>query len=224
MELTPEERHKIYEEEKARLEALEKLERGQRNVPPPPSPEPPAPPAPAPSRGRVGSERKTGIFWDHLRDNRIRSSVIAIAWSIVFLVLFSYFYDYFAYYHATGHGWERTPFLNGDYTHWLPLLTATLLIIIACHVVLIMYDSYTLRQVLSLVMGVLGLATAVTLLAIFPFDFHVLPGAGLATGLDIGLRVILALISLAVGINFLVRLIKFVISVVKGRADYGKAI
>jgi hypothetical protein len=37
MGLTPEERHKIHEEEKARLETLEKLEREKRKIDLPPS-------------------------------------------------------------------------------------------------------------------------------------------------------------------------------------------
>ncbi|MGD0794685.1 MAG: DUF4870 domain-containing protein [Dehalococcoidales bacterium] len=220
---------------------------GSDYPPPPQSPQPPpaaaekpsaapqkqAPvekPGPAPSPQNLDEKisRRVDDFFERRRAVRITASAFAIAWSIALLIFFNYFYQYVAYYHAVTRGgtvvWERYPFFTSDISRWLPILTATLTVSIIGHIILIIRDRYTLRQVIRLVIDVLGLATIATLLSVFPFDFNALPGANAAANTEIGVKVVLALIAVGFGIGIVVRFIKLVINLITGKADYHRAI
>jgi uncharacterized membrane protein len=202
---------------------------------PGPQPPPPAGPGtaerPEPSSSprdpdeRIG--RKVEDFFEHRRAGRITASAFAIAWGIVLLVFFNYFYRYVAYYHADTSGgivtWEKQSFFTADIHLWLPILTATLIVSIIGHIVLIIYDRYVLRQVIHVITGVLGLATVVTLLSVFPFDFTVIPGTAAAAGTQIGVTIVLIFIAIGIGISLVVRVIKLLVNLLKGTAQYGKA-
>lgn len=187
-------------------------------------------PGPAPSLKNLDERinRKVEDFFERRRAGRITVSAFAIAWSIALLIFFNYYYQYAAYYHAVTRGgvvtWERSPFFTADISRWLPVLTATLIVSIVSHIILIIYDKYALRQALHIIMGALGLATVVTLLTIFPLDFNVLPGVNAAAGTEIGVKVVLALIAVGLGIGIVVRFIKLIINLIMGKADYHKAI
>lgn len=166
-------------------------------------------------------------FFQKKRSGRITVSAFFIAWSIILLVFFNFFHKYFAYYNGeTIDGvvtWTRQPFFTSDINLWLPVLTTALVISIACHVVLIVFDRYILRQILRIIMDVFGLAAVVSLLTIFPFDFSVLPNSGAAAGTELGVTVVLICISAGFGIGIIVRGIKLLVNLVKGTADYHKA-
>jgi uncharacterized membrane protein len=199
--------------------------------PPPPPEKPPAPEAPGPSPAlkdldqRI--ERKVKDFFEHRRAGTITASAFAIAWGIVLLVFFNFFYRYVAYYQANTSGsivtWERYPFFTDDIHLWLPILTATLVISIVGHLILIIYDRYVLRQVIHVVIGAFSLATVVTLLSVFPFDFNVIPSTAAAAGTQIGVTVVLIFIAIGIGIGIVVRVIKLLVNLLKGTADYRKA-
>jgi uncharacterized membrane protein len=167
-------------------------------------------------------------FFQKKRGGRITLSAFGITWGIILLVFFNFFHKYVAYYHAeTANGvvtWTRQSFFTSDIYLWLPVLTVTLVISIACYIVLIIFDKYVLRQVLRTIMDVFGLAVVVSLLAIFPFDFSMLPTTTAAAGTEVGVTVVLVCISAGFGIGIIVRMIKLLVNLIKGTADYHKAV
>jgi len=155
---------------------------------------------------------------------RMAESAIAIAWSIALLIFFNFFNQYVAYYHSQRIGsvtvWTRRPFFTDDINLWLPILTATLAISIAGHVIAIILDKYIVREIVHIVVDIFSLATVLTLLVVFPFNFNVIPSATAADATQIGVTVVLVLVSVGIGIGLLVRLIKFIINLSRGFTRY----
>jgi uncharacterized membrane protein len=162
------------------------------------------------------------------RSGRITASAFAIAWSIALLIFFNFFNQYVAYYHSeTVDGittWIRYPFFTEDINLWLPILTATLVITIIGHIVLIMRDRYILREMIHIVINAFSLWTVLTLLSVFPFDFGVIPNPAAVDATYLGVRVFLIFISVVTGIALLVRAIKLIVNVVRGTASYEESI
>jgi len=158
------------------------------------------------------------------RTGRITASAFAIAWSIVLLIFFNFFNQYVAYYHSeTVEGittWIRYPLFTEDINLWLPILTATLIITIIGHIILIILDRYVLREMIHIVINAFSLWTVLTLLSVFPFDFSVIPSTTAAEATYLGVKIFLIFISVGVGIAILVRVIKFIVNVVRGTASY----
>ena len=195
----------------------------------PPTPEPTAesaaaeatPPPAADSGKRIGDKIDAHFKG---RTGRITASAFAIAWSIVLLIFFNFFNQYVAYYHSeTVDGvttWIRYPFFTEDINLWLPILTATLIITIIGHIILLILDRYVLREMIHIVINAFSLWTVLTLLSVFPFDFSVIPSTTAAEATHLGVRIFLILISVGVGIAILVGVIKLIVNVVKGAANY----
>jgi len=186
--------------------------------------EPPTPPAaeppvetPQPPRTEVGKQigDKVGQFFESTKGGRITASAFAIAWSIILLIFFNFFSHYIAYYHSeTVDGvttWTRYPFFTQDINLWLPILITALSLTILGHIILIIFDRYTLREIVLIILDALGLAVVLTLLSVFPFDFSVIPNATAADATYSGVKILLILISIGIGIGILVRLIKLIV-------------
>ena len=181
----------------------------------------PTPPPTADSGKRI--EDKVDAYFKG-RSGRITTSAFAIAWSIALLIFFNFFNQYVAYYHSeTVDGvttWVRYPFFTEDVNLWLPILTATLIISIIGHIILIILDRYILREMIHIVINAFSLWTILTLLTVFPFDFSVIPSTSAADATYLGVRIFLIFISVGVGIALLVRAIKLIVNVVRGTANY----
>jgi uncharacterized membrane protein len=160
------------------------------------------------------------------RNGRIVGSAFAIAWGIVLLIFFNFFNQYVAYYHSETVGgvtiWTRYPFFTEDVNLWLPILTTALAVSIVGHIILIVRDRYVLREVIHIVIDAFALWTTATLLSIFPFDFSVIPSPTAVDATYLGVRVFLILLSVGIGIAILVRVIKLIVDVVRGTANYEK--
>jgi len=183
---------------------------------------PPPPPPPPPSAGIGLEERINKRIDEHLRHRdrrewRATASAFAIAWSIVLLIFFNLFYQYAAYYtyDAELGTWSRASFFTSDINLWLPIFNATLAISIVSHIVMIILDRDILRQALHVIIDGFGLATVITLLVVFPFDFSVIPNTVAAAGTHTGVTVVLICIAVGFGIGLLVRIIRLLISIVR---------
>jgi len=158
------------------------------------------------------------------RRGRITASVFAIAWSIVLLIFFNFFNQYVAHYHSETVGgittWIRYPFFTEDINLWLPILTASLIITVVGHIILIILDRYILREMIHIVINAFALWAVLTLLSVFPFDFSVIPSTTAANATYLGVRIFLIFISVGVGIAILVKVIKLIVNVVSGTASY----
>jgi uncharacterized membrane protein len=195
----------------------------ERKEAPQPQPQPPSQPPP-PSAGIDLDERINKRVNDFLkrrnrREGRITAYAFAIAWSIVLFVFFNFFYQYAAYYNADTTGgivtWTRSPFFTSDIGLWLPILNTTLAISIIGHIVMIILDRNILRQALHVIIDGFVLATVITLLVVFPFDFNVIPNSVAAAGTNTGVTVVLICIAVGFGIGLLVRVIRLLVSIVR---------
>ncbi len=196
-------------------------------------PTPPTPPAssgaaepPIPAHADLGKRigEKVDHYFKSTRGGRITASTFAIAWSIVLLIFFNFFHQYVAYYHSETvknvTTWSRYPFFTQDINLWLPILTTTLALTIAGHIILIILDRYVLRETILIVLNALGLATVLTLLSVFPFDFSVIPNTTAADVTYMGVTIALICISIGIGIGILVSLIKLIVNIVKQSTSY----
>ncbi len=190
----------------------------------PPAPGPGDPGAPAGPDLDKRIDRRVEKYFERKRAGRITASAFAIAWSIAFLIFFNFFNEYAAYYHSETSGgmviWIRYPFFTGGIDLWLPVLTATLVISILGHIILIIFDRYILREVIRIVIGAFGVATVVTLLRVFPFNFSSIPDATIADGTSVGVTVVLICVAVGIGIGALVRLIKLLVNLARGITSY----
>ena len=196
--------------------------------------QPPTPPAPSeeaaepttPAREDLGKRigKKVDHYFKSTRGGRVTVSAFAIAWSIVLLIFFNFFHQYIAYYHSETvdnvNTWSRYPFFTQDINLWLPILTTTLALTIAGHIISIIFDRYTLREIIMIILNALGLATVLTLLSVFPFDFSVIPNTTAADATHIGVTIALICISIGIGIGILVSLIKLIVNIVRQSSSY----
>ena len=204
---------------------------GEYSEPPPSEPTAeseaaaPTPPPTADSGKRIGDKIDAHFKG---RSGRITASAFVIAWSIALLIFFNFFNQYVAYYHSeTVNGittWIRYPFFTEDINLWLPILTATLVITIIGHIILIILDRYILREMIHIVINAFSLWTVLTLLTVFPFDFSVIPSTTAADATYLGVRIFLIFISVVTGIALLVRAIKLIVNVVRGTASYEESV
>lgn len=161
--------------------------------------------------GRVDEEKRD-------RNARITGYAFAIAWSIVLIIFFNFFNRYIAYYEYdnAANVWDIYPFITEKFNLWLPVLNASLLINIIGNIILIINDSFYFNNITNIVMHMFGIASAATLLSLFPFDFSVVPDTNLNTILFPIIKILLILIIVGLSIGILVRFIKIVVRLTKG--------
>ncbi len=174
---------------------------------------------PRPSTPPITSQVKSAAhrldeYFTNTRAGRITSSSLAIAWSFILLVFFSFFNGYIAYYQPETVGgvttWTRLPLLTHEYYAWLPILITTLLLSIAGHIFLIRHDRYWLRQIILIVLNVLGIVTVATLVSIYPFDFYVIPSSTVVNIVSVSVRITLIAIAVGLSVSSLVMLVRLI--------------
>ncbi len=185
-------------------------------APPAPSQPPSVPPIPVvDDRVRRSGAARTG---------RIVGSSFAIAASIAALIFFNFFSRYIAYYFVEHRGaadvWVRVPVLTSAYGEWLAVLNTTLILTILAHIVFIAYDRYIVRETGLIILSILGVATAVSMLTIYPFDFAAVPDRAVADGLDIGVKATLGIVIFLIAVTTLVSFIRLIINLLRGTASY----
>lgn len=168
---------------------------------------------------KPGAEAKTGHYLEGSRNARITASVAAIGWSAFFFVLFNFFSSYVAIYsHDVINGintWVIHPILTPALSQVLPILNVTLIAAIVCHAVAIAIDRYHLRAVILITLAGLSMATVLTFLKVFPFDFSVIPNPNLASIMPTIALVIMIIITVGLGIGALVRFIRLMIDLAR---------
>jgi uncharacterized membrane protein len=192
--------------------------------PPPPTREthaaPPPPPTPPPSAAldiEEITEKTTETAIKQKRAGRITLSALAIAWSIILLVVFNFLYQYIAYYtyNSTDRTWNWESFFTSDINLWLPILNTTLAISIIGYIFLIIINNNIIRESIHVIINGFGLASVITLLIVFPFTFDMIPNSAVVDGVTVGVRIFLILLAIGFGISLLVRVIKLLVSVLR---------
>ena len=107
--------------------------------------------------------------------------------------------------------------ITTDFNTWLPILNVTLVFSIIGHILSISFDKYILRQIVHIMLDVFGLATVATLVAIFPFNFNVIPNTDVAYWAQIGVTVTLILVAVGFGIGALVKFIQLIVNAIQDK-------
>ena len=158
--------------------------------------------------------KRTEDYFTKTRAGRIAGYSAAIFFNVVFLIFFSFFHRYIAWYHPEPDGGvTRLPLLTGAYFTWLPVLVTALVISISAYIVLIAYDRYWLRETIHIILASIGAAVVAKLIAIFPFNFSVIPNPTAADIMPVAVTIVLIIIAVGLGIGALVRLIKLLVGV-----------
>ena len=158
--------------------------------------------------------KQTENYFKGTRAGRVAGYSATIFFNVVFIVFFSFFHRYIAWYHAEPDGGiTRLPLLTSAYFTWLPVLVTALAISIAANIVLIVYDRYWLREVARIILDAIGAAVVAKLIAIFPFNFSVIPNPTAADVVPVVVNIVLVIIAVGLGIGALVRLIKLLVGV-----------
>jgi uncharacterized membrane protein len=178
--------------------------------------------AQAPTASAGGREEFRARYYSmRAKAARVTGSAFAIAWSAALLIFFTFFSQYIAYYQPLEIGnvtqWQMHSLVTSGFSLWLPLLTATLILSIIGHAILIAFDKYILRQLIEMILAIFGIATVVNLLVIFPFNFSVIPNADVAFWAAFGLSATLIIISVGMAIGALVRFIQTIVHVAEGK-------
>jgi len=158
--------------------------------------------------------KRTEDYFRGTRAGRVAGYSATIFFNVVFIVFFSFFHRYIAWYHAEPDGGiTRLPLLTSAYFTWLPVLVTALAISIAAHIVLIIYDRYWLREATQIILAAIGAGVVAKLVAIFPFNFSVIPDPTAADIMPVAVTIGLVIIAVGLGIGALVRLIKLLVGV-----------
>ena len=185
----------------------------------PVEPVPPTEPASAGATQVAGLQQRMDTYYTNTRVARTTGSSLAIAWSVILLVFFTFFYKYIAYYNPeTFHGvttWTRYPLLTDDYFLWLPILVTALVLSIVGHIVVMVYDKYWFRQMVLIVLNILGIVVVASLLTIFPFNFTVIPGVATANAVSIAVRITLIAVAIGLSVATLVMFVHLVTNFVR---------
>jgi uncharacterized membrane protein len=155
--------------------------------------------------------RRMEEYFTGSRAGRIGGYSASIFWNVVLLVFFSFFHQFIAWYHVEPDGSvTRLSLLTGDYFVWLPILITGLIISIAANIILIAYDRYWFREIVQIILNVIGAVVVANLVSIFPFNFSVIPNATAADMVPVAATIVLIIIAVALGVGALIRLIKLI--------------
>ncbi len=182
----------------------------------PKPPEPPEVPSPAISEKMEEFGKRVEGYFARTRTGRIAGYSASIFWNVVLLIFFSFFHQYIAWYHVEPDGSvTRLSMLTGDYFTWLSILVTALVISVAANIIMIIYDRYWFREIIQIILTVIGVVVVANLVSIFPFDFSVIPNATAVDIVPVAVTIFLIIIAVGLGVGALVRFIKLIVSVAK---------
>jgi len=182
----------------------------------PKPPEPREVPSPAISEKMEKFGKRVEDYFARTRAGRIAGYSAAIFWNIVLLIFLSFFHQYIAWYHVESDGGlTRLSMLTGDYFAWLPILVTALVVSIAANIIMIIYDRYWFREIIQIILTVIGVVVVANLVSIFPFDFSVIPNATAVDITPVAVTIFLIIVAVGLGVGALVRFIKLIVSVAK---------
>jgi uncharacterized membrane protein len=181
----------------------------------------PLQPLKSPAAHSAGDDFRSRYYTFGRRAGRTVASSFAIAWSIALFIFFNFYSQYVAYYTQSNSGgasaWQMYTLITSDFNSWLPVVNTALALGVVGHVIMIVLDKYIVRQMAHIVLSVFGLAAVVTLLAIFPFNFDVIPNPDIAFAAQTGTTIALVLAAVGFGIGALVRFIQLIVNLAQGK-------
>ncbi len=144
------------------------------------------------------------------RTGEIGSHISIIFVTLAQLIFFILFHKYIAWYTTQPDGSvTRLSMLTDDYFIWLPIMITASILVIVASITMIIYAKYQFRKTTEIVFSIIGIAVAVSLVSIFPFDFSVIPNATAIDVVPIVMTVFFILLAVFYGITALVMFVRF---------------
>ena len=144
------------------------------------------------------------------RTGEIGSHISIIFVTLAQLIFFTLFHKYIAWYTTQPDGSiTRLSMLTDDYFIWLPIMITASILTIVASITMIIYAKYWFRKTAEIVFSIIGIAVAVSLVSIFPFDFSVIPNATAVDVVPIVVTVFFILLAVFYGITAIVMFVKF---------------
>lgn len=112
----------------------------------------------------------------------------------------------------------REPLLTPKFSAVLPVLNIALILSILGNVVLIVRDRYLLRQGVSIILHVFGLAAVLTFLTVFPFNFDVVPFPAASQVLSIIAAIVFIATAIGLVVGIVVRVVRIVITSIRAKS------
>ncbi len=182
----------------------------------PEKPEPPGPPQPAIAKKAEEFGKRLDNYFTRSRAGRITGYSAAIFWNVALFIFSAFFHQYIAWYHIKPDGdITRLSMLTNEYFAWLPILLTALTLSTAANIFLIIYDRYWLREIIQVILSIIGIVVVVNLVSIFPFDFSVIPNTSAVYFVPVVVTIVLILIAIGLGVGALVQLIKLIVHVTR---------
>ncbi len=160
-------------------------------------------------REPIGKEKKRKVPANSSAASagRIVGYTIAIFWNVLLIVFFNFYSDFIALYTSRG----IIPVLTADWKAFLPIVTVTLAASIIGNIILIINNRFELKQMIEIILILLTIASVITLIYIFPFDFSAVLNAALSYALRPIMTIVLIVFAVMLGIGALIRFIRYVI-------------
>ncbi len=144
------------------------------------------------------------------RMGEIGGHIFIIFVTVAQLIFFTLFHKYIAWYTTQPDGSiTRLSMLTDDYFIWLPIMITASILTIVASITMIIYAKYWFRKTAEIVFSIIGIAVAVSLVSIFPFDFSVIPNATAVDVVPIVVTVFFILLAVFYGITAIVMFVKF---------------
>jgi hypothetical protein len=185
-ELTPEEKHNIYLEEKARIESQN-------------------------SRSGYSKDPRRRANLVASSSYAIAISLILL---IGFNFFNQFIALYRPYINGDTLIWIKDPILTSGFYTWLPILNAGLVLTLAGHIVIICIKQYLWEELTMIILNMIGITVILALLHFYPFDFSVINDKSWVQTLPLIIDIVLGLVLIIMAITVLVRSIKLIFVVV----------
>ena len=125
------------------------------------------------------------------------------------LIFFTFFHKYIAWYTTEPDGSvTRLSMLTDEYFIWLPIMITASILVIVASIAMIIYDNYRFSRTIQIIFNIIGIAVAVSLVSIFPFDFSVIPNDTAVDVVPIVVTVFFILLAVFYAITALVMFVK----------------
>ncbi len=144
-----------------------------------------------------------------INTGEIASHIFIIFVTLAQLIFFTQFHKYIAWHITEPDGSvTRLSMLTADYFTWLPIVVTASIIVIIASIAMIVYDNYRFRKTAEISFSIIGIAVAVSLVSIFPFDFSVIPNATAVNVVPISVTVFFILLAVFYGVTAIVLFVK----------------
>ena len=143
------------------------------------------------------------------RTNETASHISIVFVTVAQLIFFSFFHKYIAWYTTEPDGSvTRLSMLTDEYFIWLPIMITASILVIVASIAMIIYDNYRFSRTIQIIFNIIGIAVAVSLVSIFPFDFSVIPNDTAVDVVPIVVTVFFILLAVFYAITALVMFVK----------------